>query len=384
MSESIYSRAEARERTIWPAFLYNGPYVASMENERAIIFGLYAGTYKHGHSYLEDIEAEELQRLVDAYNNNMAELSMKEQSLVLEIAAKRYVFNVNLLIDQENLETRRHKLTAGGKELDIRIAALEADRKELDTLRTRIMVAQEVAANEVKKLEAQISLEIANGEYVELEKAEKQLAAARAELKVLTTALRGLEIQVAIAETSLNIVEAEASKYQYKADVAGIDARIAGLELTGDQLAVDQAELEAMEYEINNLPDKQIELIESQGAPTEAETAAIAIDQAKQLELHTEKLGEMIARLTAQKQVNDNQEASAEIKKDINIAGDTLNKALALDNKLSAINVMNRKTDLDITKVLTAYNQYLATINAATSLARANITSTLTHRISGY
>jgi len=383
MSESIYLRAEARERTIWPAFLYNGPYAVPTENERAIIFGLYAGAYKHGHNYLGDIEAEELQRLVDAHDNNMAELSMKEQSLVLKIAAKRYVFNVDLLIAQENLETKRHKLTAGEEELDTRIAALEADRAELNTLRTRITIAKEVAENEVKKLEAQINLEIVNGEYVDLEIAEKQLAAARAELKVLTTALRGLEIQVAITDTSLRIVEAEASKYQYKADVAGIDARIAGLDLTKDQLSVDQAELEAMEYEIDNLPNKRIELIESQGASTEAEIAGIAIDQAKQLELHTEKLGEMIARLTAQKQVNDNREISAEVRKDILIAGNTLDKALALNDKLSVLREALKRTDIDSAQINAAYTSYRYAIQVAEMLAAADITNILTHTISG-
>ena len=383
MAASIYSRAEARERTIWPSFVYNTIFPAVATVDRAIIFGLYAGTYKHGHNYLSDIETEDLQRLVDAYDNNMSHLDMEEQSLVLDIAAKRYVFNVDLLIVQEKLVTKRHKFDADEQELDARIEALEADREELETLRLKITIAQELAENKVKELEAAISLEIVNGEYVDLEIAEKQLAAARAELKVLTTAMHGLEIQLSIVETSLNIVEAEVSKSQLKADMAGIDARIADAGLAGERLEIEQEELAAMEYEINNLYDKKIELIESGNEIIEAEIAGVETDQVKQLALYTENLGKMIATLVAKKQENDNQEMSAGIKKDISLSGNTLNKLLALNDKLSFLNEATKRTKSDIARQLTYLYHYLNAVNVAEMLAASDITNTLTHEISG-
>ena len=383
MSELIYSRAQVREQTIWPSFLYGDPFSVIVEADRVIIFGLYSGTYKYGHNYLIDIETEELQRIIDIYNNSMSQLSMEEQNLVIDLAARRYVFNVDMMIAEEQLETKRHKLTADGQGVDAKIAALEVDREELNTVRVRIELAKEIAENEIKKLEAEISLEIVQGEYADLEIAEKQLAAARAELKVLTTALSGLEIQIAIAETSLNIVEAEASKYQYKADIAGIDARIAETELTASQLAVDQAELSAMQYEISNLISKKIELIESGNALTEAEIAGIAIEQDKQLALHTARLGEMIARLAAQKQTNDDQEFSAETRKDIALAGDTLNQALSLNDKLSALRDVDYENWINFKKRSIAFWHYYRAIEMAEKLATADITNTLTHTISG-
>jgi len=380
MTASIYSRAEARERTIWPSFVHN---TITATVDRVIIFGLYAGTYKHGHNYLSDIETEDLQRLIDSYNNNMAHLDMEEQSLVLDIAAKRYVFNVDLLIAQEKLVTKRHKFDADEQDLNARIEALSVDWEELETLRLKIAIAIELAENKIREIEAEISLEIVNGEYVDLEIAEKQLAAARAELKVLTTAIHGLEIQISIVETSLNIVEAEVSKSQLEADMAGIDARIADAGLAGERLAIEQAEFEAMEYEINNLYDKKIELIESGDAVTEAEIAGVEIDQVKQLALYTENLGKMIATLVAKKQENDNQEMSAGIKKDISLSGNTLNKLLALNDKLSFLNEATKRTKSDIARQLTYLYHYLNAVNVAEMLAASDITNTLTHEISG-
>ena len=89
MTDIIYERASAREATIWNPFQYNGPFDAAQEVERTILFGLYANTYLHGHHYLQEIETEDLLRLVGAYNASIARISNDEAQTVLDRKSTR-------------------------------------------------------------------------------------------------------------------------------------------------------------------------------------------------------------------------------------------------------------------------------------------------------
>jgi len=84
MTATIYERGMTRERAIWNPFQYNGPFNAAHEIERSILFGLYANTYLYGHAYLQEIEAEDLQRLLDTYNAAIAGITNDEAKLALK------------------------------------------------------------------------------------------------------------------------------------------------------------------------------------------------------------------------------------------------------------------------------------------------------------
>lgn len=240
MSNEIYDRAMVREQKIWPSFLYS---LHDVEATKLLVFGLYANTYVLGHNYLKDISSEELQRLVDTYETNMAELDADDQVLVLQLVAERYAKTIEIQIKNNALATKRQKVSAVESELVAKIEALNVDLEALDTKRSQIDIETDKATLKNKDLVARIESEKLAQNYVDTEISQKQLEAARAELKVLTTALKGLEIQTEIAETSLRIVEIEATKTQYIADLASINVQIATAEASKSEYAAVISEI---------------------------------------------------------------------------------------------------------------------------------------------
>lgn len=380
MSEEIYNRAMIREKTIWPSFFYNISNT-DIENTKAIIFGLYANTYLLGRNYLEDIETEELQRLIDIYDSNMAELDMDEQSLVLKIASDRYLKAIEIQIKNDALTTKRQQLVADEQEYEAKLAALDVDQEALETKRAQIELARDRAELKNKDLEARIKLEELAQDYVAVEISQKQLEVARAELSVLMTALKGLEIQISIANVSLQITQAEVSKSQLDADIAGIEARIAGQNLSPKQLEIDQAELDAMQYEIDNVTTKKIELIEAKGDIIEDETTNIETLESKETEIETVQTNEQNAGKQNTLSGFNDRESMAGTEKEQSNYDDNLNIGIAGEHKDSQINIATKKTLLPDARTRAAATRKTAAITAAQIMATANITSTLTHEI---
>ena len=378
MTEEIYNRATIRERVIWPFFLYGMP---GIESTKTIVFGLYANTYLLGYNYLKDIEAEELQRLVDVYDSNMSELDMAEQSLVLEIASKKYLKTIEIQIKDDALTTKTQQLSADEQEYNAKLAALSVDQEALDTKRAQIELARDRAELKNEDLEAKIQLEKLAQNYVAVEILQKQLEAARAELRVLITALRGLEIQIDIANVSLQITQAELSKSQIDADIAGIDARIAAQNLSPKRLEVDQAEFEAMQYEINNVAAKKIKLIEAKGDLIEDETGNIEDLKSKESVIKIAQIGEENARKASILAGLNDRESMSEVEKEQNEFDDELIIDIASNRKVSRLSTANKRTDLSTARTRAASTRKRAAIDAAETMATANITSTLTHEI---
>jgi len=378
MSEEIYNRATIRELAIWPSFLYGMPGNESM---KAIVFGLYANTYLLGHNYLKDIEAEELQRLIDTYDSNMAELAADEQNLVLEIASKRYLKAIEIQIKNHVLTTKTQQLAADEQEYDAKLAALDVDQEALDTKRAQIELARDRAELKNRDLVARLQLEELAQDYVAVEISQKQLEAARAELKVLTTALKGLEIQTDIANVSLQITQTEVSKSQLNADIAGLSARIAGQNLTTKQLEIDQAELEVMQYEINNVARARIALLDAKGKVIEDETTHIGALESQEAKVEAAEAAKQKAGAQRTLAGFDDRESMAKAGMDQSDYDDSLDIEIADDRSVARRAIATKRTDLPTARTRAAATRKSAAIAAAKIMAVANITNTLTHEI---
>lgn len=378
MSEEIYNRATIREKAIWPSFLYGMPGVEAV---KAIVFGLYANTYLLGHNYLEDIETEELQRLVDVYDSNMAELDVDEQNLVLKIASQRYLKTIELQIKNNALTTKTQQLNADKQEYDAKLAALDVDQEALNTKRTQIELERDRAELKNRDLEARIKLEELAQDYVAVEISQKQLEAARAELRVLTTALKGLEIQVSIANVSLQITQAEVSKSQIDADIAGIDARIASENLSPKRLEVDRAEFDAMQYEVDNVAAQRIELIEVKGDIIEDDITNTEILESKEVEIETAQTSEQNARKDSTLAGFDDRKSMSEVEMGQSEYADSLDIGIAGNRRESQKTIETKKTELPLARRSAASTNRDAAIDAARTLATADITTSLTHEI---
>lgn len=374
----IYDRAMVREKAIWPSFLYGMPGAASTKD---IVFGLYATSYLLGHNYLKDIEAEELQRLVDAYDSNMSELDVDEQNLVLEIASKRYLETIKIQIEDNGLATKTQQLAADEQEYDVKLTALSVDQEALETKRAQIGLERDRAVLKNKDLESRIQLEELAQNYVAVEISQKELEAARAELRVLTTALKGLEIQTDIANVGLQITQAELSKSQIEADIAGIDARIAGENLSTKRLEVDQAGLDAMQYEIDNVTARKIQLIEAKGEAIEADTTNIEVLEGKESEIRTAQTTEQNARKHSTLSGFNDRTSAGRIDMEQQGQSDALVIDMAENHNASQIVIETRQTELPEARISAASTAKNAAIDAAETLATADITTSLTHEI---
>jgi hypothetical protein len=239
MTDIVYERAAAREVRIWDAFQFNGPFGTIHFEERGILMGLYANTYFHGHGYLKEIETEDLARLVDTYNSNMAMLTNEEARTVLEIAAKRYVENLTQQIHETDMITRQQKISALDDEYDAREAALDADREALVTKRAEVQLAWDRANQKIKDLEMRTELEGVNYQLVEVDIAEQELKAARADLAVIEAGLAGLDIQLAITQTGIDITNTDLQITQAENEVDGIGIRVSETEVQASGVDLD-------------------------------------------------------------------------------------------------------------------------------------------------
>lgn len=266
MTDLIYERYGAREAAIWNAFQYNGPFGTIHATERTTLFGLYANTYLHGKTYLNEIETEDLARLVDTYNNNIAMLTNEQAQTVLEIAAKRYVENVTNQIHAADMITRGQKIDALNDEYDAKTDALDADYAALQTQRDKVQLAWDKADQKIKELEMRTEVEAVNYQLVEVDITEQELKAARADLAVVEAGLKGLDIQLAITQTGI--------------DITNTDLQIVEAENRVDEIGIQVSETEVQESGVDlDITNAGISLSKAQaaGERTKVDTQGVAV-----------------------------------------------------------------------------------------------------------
>lgn len=378
MSEEIYDRAMVRELSIWPSFCYG---IQGDGTVKAIVFGLYANSYLLGHNYLKDIEAEELQRLIDAYDSNMAELDMEDQTLVLQIASDRYTKAIDLQIKTNALSTKGQKLNADEQEYTAKLAALDVDIEALNTKRSQIELARDRAELKNQDLEAKIQLEELARDYIAVDITQKQLEVSRTELKILMAAIRGIDIQLDIANTSLQITMAEISKAEISADIAGINSRAANYGLEPQRLAVDQAEYDAAEDEATLMPAARISLKSVHASSLATQINDIAVLEGMESSIQTSQIAERVARSSSAMAGYDDQGMLAETGKTQSEYDDNLDIDVAGDRSASQQTIETKQTELPTARTSAAATAKTAAIDAAKTMAAANIVTSLTHQI---
>lgn len=300
MTDIIYDRAAVREHSIWNAFSYNGPFGATHSTERAILFGLYANTYLHGQNYLNEIETEDLAKLVDTYTFNMSQLSNDEAKTVLDIAAKRYVENITNQIHAADIVTRQQKLDALNDEYDAKMDALDADYAALETMRMKVQLAWDQAAQKIKELTAQTELESVNYQMVDIDIAEKELQAAKADLAVIEAGLKGLDIQLAITQTGLDITNTDLQITEAENEIDEIGIRVSetevqeagvDLDITNAGIALNKSQADGERIKVD-MQGVAVRVAETQLQTTETEAKEYQMDaEIAGIEADTAKLG---------------------------------------------------------------------------------------------
>jgi hypothetical protein len=279
------------------------------------------------------------------------------------------------------LNTKQRRIDAANEEIDYRIDALEADNAELETKRIQIDLEKEKADMEIKEIENKIRLEEIEQDFIAVEISNKQIDLARTEARILDSALKALNIQLAIVQVGLEITETDVRKTNYQADIAKIYADIAQKELGSQGLAVDEAELAAFLYNIERISEERAALITDKGAIITQEITNIASQKVKENELKDAMLGEEGERKTARKTTLELRKESALDGKNINQREEDMAEDIAIDGKESKMDMADKKTEIPGQRIVDTMLTVDAAIEAATKLAAANIVNTLTHEL---
>jgi len=321
MTDVIYERGAAREAMIWDSFSYSGPFDSVHATERTILFGLYANTYLHGHNYLNEIETEDLSRLVDTYNNNIAMLTNDQAQAVLEVSAKRYIENIAQHIHEENLVTLGQKIDSRNDVLDAEFdvydldysttyetftASMIEDYEALVTKRAEVQLAWDKADQKIKDLELHIELEDVNYQMVGVEITEQELRSARADLEIIEAGLKGLDIQLSITQTgiditntTLQITEAESRVDEIGIQVSETEVQESGVELDIIQSGINLSKSEAAGERIKvdsqgvsvRVAETELQTVETEAkhSQIDAEISKINADKARLELIDSEK-----------------------------------------------------------------------------------------------
>ena len=247
MTDIIYERGQRRESAIWDAFLWNGPFSAVQETQRTTLFGIYAYTYLQGHNYLQEIETEDLARLVDTYTVNMAQITNERAKLVLDVAAKYYLQNIESLLHIQKQAIREKEIDALDDDITARITALEADQEAITTKQAEVNYARDKTVLKITDLEIQADLEEVKQELIDAEKTEKEIEAARIDLRILEAGIEGLNIQLAVTQAALDIANTELQITNAENEESEMDVRISEVEIRtteegirADNVALDE------------------------------------------------------------------------------------------------------------------------------------------------
>lgn len=389
-----FDNSAIRNAALWTPFQYYGSRNSAQTAERAIIFGLYSNSWRNDDAYIQGVSDIELANTLADYNLKIAGLTADEQKILADISAKRYIAGIDSLVHDLKMATKLQKINADADEWDAKIAALSADRAELETLRAKISTETKKIAARILELQAYIQTEEARFLMTEIEISEKEiqlaekniqlakkaLEEARKDVEILQAANEVAKIQLQIVEAGLELVEIDMKVARGEVDLIQIDSQIAKAELTESELEVAEARTEAEQAELS-VVEARVDLAEMQVEAVNKELDAVAAETDDEATGHSAKLDDLDARQSSRLQAISNQtektvfgikesEVRVELEKDIG----------AKRNDTQAI-LDGDKERLQDASVDAARTGLYAAIAAETLLAEANVVATLTHTI---
>ncbi len=322
MSTSAFNRAAAREAKLWEPFRNAMIFTQSQVEDRKVVFGLYSGAYINGHAYLNAFEAFELGMIIDRFDQNMAALEAEEQKAVMDIATRRYLSQVDLYIHQEKMVTKRADIDAEEMKWDFREAALEADRKALETLATKLDARQKEIQARVETLRASIELESMNLRLADIEVSRKELDISKANVRLS-------EKDIEISEKDIQISSKDLALSGKDLQISEQDLNLANKDLQISRTELQVAEKQMQEFAIaNDILKFQLSIVETglKELDTLREVARIRIETGKTqqdinktaeygLALKEAELGKTQARLDLRKKDIDSLNVDNEIAK---------------------------------------------------------------------
>jgi hypothetical protein len=379
MSIEAINRSQIREARIWSQF-YEAAFVQAQVDERTIIFGLYASSYKNTANYLSDIEAFELDNLLNDYNIKIDGLTTDEQVLINQIVVKRYLADVEAAIHADKMISFQNKIDSESAEMDAKIAALAADRAALLTLQSRLAAEIKTIAARIQVLQAEIALEAVNLALADMAVHEKEIQLAETNLRILRVANEVLRIQLQIVEAGIDLLEVDMRKEETKirTEQTKIDTIRAGF--TEKELEIAQKHVLIAGQEVI-LATKETEITGKKLVQANAESSYLMGKQTAEAINKANKLDLLAARRDASIDAADNHLEATKVSNENRISmADAERTGVDADIEVRDITAVTQELVND-THGEASTLAYQAAIYSATKLAKVNVISTLTHTV---
>lgn len=381
MSDEARARSTARETRIWKPFSYSFPFNDNQISDRITIFGLYANAYLNGQKYLKEIEEEELANLLSDYSSKISELSAQEQIVVADIVSKRYLAGIDKLIHDRKMATKQAEIDTESAIMDAKIDALDADRAALTTMAAKVASETTKTTARITELQAYIAQEGINLSLADIEVVEKEISSARLDNQKLDTANEILRIQIETVETAQELIDIDLRIARTRVDIAETNRAIAKIGLLADDLTIEKARTAIEEAGIP-ISAARITLAQAKYDDVEAEKiyveSTLMNQESESLEAKNDLMNSrQTARTSELNRRQSWQLLENESKKDLS----SLNKTLATDDRESQALIDGIKIEDINNKASLAWLRAYAAIEAASTLAAAEIPTTLAHTI---
>lgn len=378
MSIDAYNRATNRENKLWTPFIYSFPFSTEQTTERVIIYGLYSNA--NGIGYLAQIEASELANMLANYNSKMLELTTAQQIAVAEITSKRYLAGIDKLIHDAKMETKSQAIAADDEMWTAKIAALDADRAALTTLAARVTSETTKISARITELEAYIAIEGIHLSEVEIEVLNKEIQLAKIDLEMLGTANEILRLQLEVIKKGMELVEVDLQVARTNNSIEGVKRQIARTDLLESELTVEQAHTDVAEAE-KDLYAARTELARQKLEAAEKEVTLYDSLVSHETEIGAKKIESMEAEQARRLAAIADRQSAALYSDEAKKSAADFDATTATNSKTTQINIDKDTITSDSNRVAAHRLVDAADIEAAETLARANIATTIEHLI---
>jgi len=381
MSSDAHARALSREGKVWSPFAHSFPFNDTQTDDRTIIYGLYSGSFRNQHGYLNEIETTDLSNLLADYNAKIADLTLQEQMVVSEIVSKKYLASIDKLIHDQKLTTKATEIDAEDAEWDAKIAALSADQAALLTMAAKVTSETEKTSARITEIQSYIAIEGYNLTEVDVQIAEKAIESAKVDIQKLDASNGVLKIQMDTVSAAMQLIDVDLQIARTRVDIAHTDRDIAKIGLLENELTIEQAQTAVAEAELP-IAESRVVLAGAKSGEVDKELTyyeETLMNQANESYLNK------IDLMNLKQLIRENELTKRQEKEELDIynklAASQLDVDFANMDKADHVLLDAKKVSIMEAKVSNVREEALAAVRVAETLAAAKIATTLTHTI---
>jgi chromosome segregation ATPase len=313
---------------------------------------------------------------VRAQRDELDTLSAHLNTESAQLASRR----ASLEADRQVLVTLAARAQSEQDVYDARLASLAADSAALTTLAARVSSETQKTTARISELEAYIEIEGMNLDQVDIDIAEQEIRSSKVDVDVLNAANQALKIQIDTVNAAAGLIDIDYQVAQTNIKIADMNRSIARTDILDADLEIEQERTAAAGHE------QDVYTARTEIATKRLTEAGKDIDLQQSLVTHEEAI-----RTTKEEimdAVQTRRLAEIEDRKNFRLFDADVKREAADFDYTTAVNDGTTQASIDANRVSVlsmeasgAARINTATVNAAETLATANVATTLQHLI---